>query len=40
MREERKKVVRSEEVSLSKSRRVKGWDRVLKKKTIEVKAET
>jgi hypothetical protein len=38
--EERKKVVRSEEVSLSKSRWVRGWDRVLKNETMEVKAET
>ncbi len=35
-----KKVVRSVAVSLSKSRWVRGWDRVLKNETIEVKAET
>ncbi len=35
-----KKVVRSVEISLSISRWVRGWDRVLKNDTIEVKAET
>ena len=40
IREATKKVVRSVEVSLSSRRWVRGCDRVLKNKTIEVKAET